>query len=111
MSVGLGEAVAAVGIVDWVGVQEHGERMVVADTRLVVDTVSSAARGDVEEAGEPVVDAMVGRTAGGVGVAAAASRIGYHHSHSSRKERTVQQEGAVAGPVEEDSIASCKLRN
>ena len=111
VSVGLGVAVAAVGIVERAGVQEHGERKVEAGRWSVVGIASSVVQGDAEEAGELVVDVVIGRTAGGVGVAAVASRIGYHHNRSSRKERTAQQEDAMAGLAEEGSIGSCKLRN
>ena len=52
-----------------------------------------------------------GRTVDDAGVAAAASRVGYHHNHSSHTGRIVRQEDAVAGLAEEGSIASCKFQN
>jgi len=112
--VGLGETVAGAGIAERAGVQGHGERKVVAGRQLV-GIVNTVARVGAEVAGEPVVDAGVGRVVGDVGAAAvavaAASRIGYHHNRSSRTERTAQQEDAVVVLAGEGSIASCKLRN
>lgn len=111
MSVEIGGAVVVAGTAERAEVQGHGERKVGVGRRPVVGIASTAVREGVGEAGKLVVDVGVGRTAGGVGVAAAASRIGSHHNRSSRKERTVQLEDAVAGLAEEGSIVSYKLRN
>lgn len=113
--VGPGAAVAVADTAERVEVQGHGERKVVAGRERVVDIASTVAREGVGEAGELVVGVEVGRIVGDVGAAvvavAAASRIGYHHSRSSRTEQTAQQADAVAGLAGEGSIASCKLRN
>jgi hypothetical protein len=110
-SVGPGEAAAVVGIAGRVGVQGHGERKVGVGRWPVVGIASTVAQGDGEEAEELVVVVGVGRSAGdAAAVAAAASRIGYRHNHSSRTEQTVQREDAAAELAEEGSIASCKFR-
>lgn len=110
-SVGLVEAEAAAGIAERAEVQGHVERKVVVGSWPVVGTASTVAQDCVEEAGERVVDAGIGRTVVDVGVAAGASRIGYRHSRSSRTEQTAQREDAVAGLAGGDSIASYKLRS
>lgn len=89
-SVELGEAEVATGIAELAEVQGRGEHKVGAGRRLVVGIGNTAVRGDGEEAGVLVVDAGVGTSVGDAGVAAAASRIGYHHNRSSHTKRTVQ---------------------
>ena len=44
-----------------------------------------------------MVGVGIGRAVADVGVAVVASRIDYHHSHSSRIEQTAQQEDAGVG--------------
>lgn len=66
------------------------------------------------EAGEAEVlaeGAEAGKAAGVVGVAAAASKIGYRHNRSSHTGRTVRWEVAMTGLAEEGSIGNCKFRN
>ena len=107
----LGGVAVAAGIVGWAGVQEHEARRAGADRRLVVGIGDTVGWEGGEGDGVLVVDVEVGKAVADVGVAAAASRIGYHHNRSSRTKQTAQLEDAVAGSAEAGSIASCKFRN
>lgn len=108
VSVELGGAGTVAGIAEQVEVQVHEERKVGADRGLVVGIGNTVGLGD---AGELAVDVGVGKVAADVVVAVGASRIDYHHNHSSRTRQTVQREDAVAGLAEGDSIVGCNFRN
>ena len=111
VSVELEEVVVVAGIAERAGVQGHEERKVGAGKWLAVGIGNTVVQGDGKEAEVLVVGVGADRTVGDVGVAAAASRVGYRHNRSSHTERTVRQEDVVAGLAEEGSIASCKFRN
>ena len=95
-------------IAEQVEVQVRVERKVGVGRWLVVGIGNTVVLGD-EEAEELVVGVGVDKTVVDVGVAA--SRIDYHHNHSSRIRQTARREDAVAGLAEEDSIVSYKFRN
>ena len=108
VSVELGEAEAEAGTVERVEVQVHVEHKVGVDRALVVGIGNTVA---LEDGGELIVVVGAGKVVADVGVVVAASRIDYHHSHSSHTKQTVQREDGVAGLTAEDSIAGCKFRN
>lgn len=106
VSGGLGGVAVVAGIVERAAVQGHEECKVGADRWLVVDIVDTVVWEGGEGDGLLVVDVEIGKAVAGVGVAAAASGIGYHHNRSSRTKQTAQQEDAVAGLAEAGSIVS-----
>jgi hypothetical protein len=77
----------------------------------VVGIGKTVVSGDEEEVEGLAVGAGVGKAVVGVGVAVAASRIGFHHNRSSRIETTAQREDVVAGLAGEDSIVSYKFQS
>lgn len=111
VSVGLEGVVVAAGTAERAAVRGHGERKAGADRESVVGIANTVVPEDEQVAEELVVGVGIDKIAAGVGVAAAASRIGYHHSHSSRTEQTAPREDAVAGPAGVDSIANYKFRS